>query len=94
MTSGTSISFTRDPATDKSSSFILRCVVLCIQTFFNIRLPGYSNYDNIGRKLFITTRMAKGKQLEITIKRFYEGIIIAIDIFCTFFLVPVIIAIT
>ena len=34
MTSGTSISFTRDPATDKSSSFILRCVVLCIQTFF------------------------------------------------------------
>ena len=35
VTSGTSISFTRDPATDKSSSFILRCVVLCIQTFFN-----------------------------------------------------------
>ena len=34
VTSGTSISFTRDPATGKSSSFILRCVVLCIQTFF------------------------------------------------------------
>ena len=34
VTSGTSISFTRDPATDKSSSFILRCVVPCIQTFF------------------------------------------------------------
>ena len=35
MTSGTSISFTRDPATDKPSSFILRCVVLYIQTFFD-----------------------------------------------------------
>ena len=33
MTSGTSISLTRDPATDKQSSFIFRCVVLCIQKF-------------------------------------------------------------
>ena len=41
VTSGTSISFTRDPATDKSSSFILRCVVLCIQTFFNRGLGSF-----------------------------------------------------
>ena len=49
MTSGTSVSFTRDPATDMSSSFILRSVVLCIETFF--LLNGYSSV-RLGRASF------------------------------------------
>lgn len=33
-TSGTSFSWAIDPATDKPSSFIFRCIILCIKRFF------------------------------------------------------------